>query len=79
MNTFMEQMDPDQIDGEMGMEPYTEQDMQNFVSDGSYSEPDLVRVLDLFERMGVVVRVLINSSEYYRLSSERELLGGNLQ
>jgi len=78
-NAFMKQVDPDRNDNEAGLEPYTEQEMQNFVSDNSYSEPDLVRVLDLFERMGVVVRVLIDGSEYYRLSSERELLGGTLQ
>jgi len=78
-NAFMKQVDPDQIIGEAGLEPYTEQDMRNFISDNSYSEPDLVRVLDLFERMGVVVRVLIDGSEYYRLSSERELLGGKPQ
>jgi len=78
-NIFMKQVDPDQIDGEMGLEPHPEQNILNFVSDNSYSEPDLVRVLDLFERMGVVVRVLIDGSEYYRLSSERELLGGKPQ
>jgi len=78
-NAFMKQVDPDRNDNEAGLEPYTEQDMLNFVSGNSYSEPDLMRVLDLFERMGVVVRVLIDGSEYYRLSSERELLGGTLQ
>ncbi len=76
---FIKQVDPDLVDGQAGLEPYTEQDMLNFVSHNSYSEPDLVRVLDLFERMGVVVRVLIDGAEYYRLSSERELLGGTLQ
>jgi len=78
-DVFMKQVDPDLVDGKAGLEHHTEQDMLNFVSDNSYSEPDLVRVLDLFERMGVVVRVLIDGSEYYRLSSEREFLGGTLQ
>ena len=78
-NAYMKQVDPDLIDSEMGLEPYSEEDMQKYISDSSYSEPDLVRVLDLFERMGVVVRVLIDGSEYYRLSSEREFLGGTLQ
>lgn len=78
-NAYMKQVDPDLIDSEMGLEPYSEEDMQKYISDSSYSEPDLMRVLDLFERMGVVVRVLIDGSEYYRLSSEREFLGGTLQ
>jgi hypothetical protein len=76
---FMKQVDPDLVDSKADLESYTEQDMLNFVSDNSYSEPDLVRVLDLFERMGVVVRVLIDGAEYYRLSSEREFLGGKPQ
>lgn len=78
-DVFMKQVDPDLVDSEMGLEPYSEEDMQKYISDNSYSEPDLMRVLDLFERMGVVVRVLIDGSEYFRLSSEREFLGGTLQ
>ena len=78
-DVFMKQVDPDLVDGKAGLEHHTEQDMLNFVSDNSYSEPDLMRVLDLFERMGVVVRVLIDGAEYYRLSSEREFLGGKPQ
>jgi len=76
---YMKKVDPDLVDGEADLELYAEQDMQNFIDDNSYTEPDLLRVFDLFERMGVLVRVLINGSEYYRLTSERELLGGNLQ
>ncbi|HPT69751.1 MAG TPA: N-6 DNA methylase [Syntrophomonas sp.] len=76
---YMKKVDPDLVDGEADLELYAEQDMQNFIDDNSYTEPDLLRVFDLFERMGVLVRVLIDGSEYYRLTSERELLGGNLQ
>ena len=37
-----------------------------------YALPDLERTVDLFERMGVVVKVSIKGSPYYRLVSARE-------
>lgn len=63
--------------GIWGIDPDTEQDMQKFVLEQSYTEADLLRVIDLFERMGLVVRISINGSEYYRLVSERETVGGS--
>lgn len=76
-DVFMNRVDPDLVDSEMELEPYTEEDMHNYISDNSYTESDLLRVLDLFERMGTVVRISIKGSIYYRLVSEREIVGEN--
>ena len=76
-DVIMKRVDPDLVDSEMGLEPYTEEDMQNYITDNSYTESDLLRVLDLFERMGAVVRISIKGSIYYRLVSEREIVGEN--
>ena len=51
--------------------------MQKFVLEQSYTQADLLRVIDLFERMGLIVRISINGSEYYRLVSERDTVGGS--
>ena len=63
--------------GIWGIDPDTEQDMQKFVLEQSYTQADLLRVIDLFERMGLIVRISINGSEYYRLVSERDTVGGS--
>lgn len=73
---FLKQIDLEGS-GLLGLDPDTEQDMQRFISEQSYTEADLLRVFDLFERMGLIVRISFNGSEYYRLVSERETVGGN--
>jgi precorrin-6B methylase 2 len=66
-------------DNELGLEPYTHQDLQIYIAENTYTDEDLERTLDLFERMGVLVRVLIDGAQYYRLVSEREFVAGNLK
>ncbi|MDD5368042.1 MAG: N-6 DNA methylase [Anaerolineaceae bacterium] len=67
-----------EVDSELGLDPDTEQDLQTYVYEQSYIEEDLLRVLDLFERMGMIVRISIDNANYYRLVSEREWVKGNL-
>ncbi len=65
-------------DNELDLDPYTHQDLQIYITENTYTDEDLERTLDLFERMGVVVRVIIDGAQYYRLVSEREFIAGIL-
>ena len=75
---FLNQLEIEE-DDELGLDPYTHQDLRIFIAENTYTDEDLERTLDLFERMGVLVRVLIDGAQYYRLVSEREFVAGNLK
>jgi hypothetical protein len=74
---FLNQLEIE-VDDKLGLDPYTHQDLQIYIAENSYTDEDLERALDLFERMGVLVRVLIDGAQYYRLVSQREFVAGDL-
>ena len=59
--------------------PFQIEELRDETSLKQYSTDDLNRVLDLFERMGIVVRISIQGAPYYRLTSEREVFTGDEQ